>query len=100
MGFKSLKEVDRLTIPEYNLLMKAVELKNVDLDYRLHKQAFLNLSVRAERKAGKGKTKLVYTKFSKFFDYKKELDKVMRKKKSDSRFAGIGKVLKKGGNHV
>lgn len=100
MGFKSFSEVDRLTIPEYNLLMKAVELKQVDTDYRLHKQAFLNLSVKAQRKAGKGKTKPVYTKFSKFFDYKKELDKVLRKKESDSRFTGIGKVLKKGGKHV
>ena len=37
--------------------MKAVELKQVDLAYQLHAQAFLNFSVQAERKVGKNKTK-------------------------------------------
>lgn len=100
MGFKSFSEVDRLTIPEYNLLMKSVELKQIDEEYRLHKQAFLNLAAQAQKKAGKGKTKPVYTSFSKFFDYKKEVNKVMKKKKEDRRFAGIGKLLKKGEKHV
>ena len=49
--------MDRLTIPEYNLLMKSVELKHVDEEYRLHKQAFLNLAAQAQKKAGKEKNK-------------------------------------------
>lgn len=90
--------MDRLTIPEYNLLMKAVQAKEVDKDYRNHLQAFLNLSVKAERKAGKNKTKPVFSTFEKFFNYDREIGKIIHPdKKQKSRFDGIGKFLKKGG---
>ncbi len=75
--------------------MEAVRLKQVDLDYRNHLQAFLNFSVKAEKKAGKNKSKPVYSKFKKFYDYEKEVEKVSKKNKK-SRFSGIGKFLKKG----
>lgn len=94
LDYKSFAEVDRLTIPEYELLMQAVRLKQVDMDYRVHQQAFLNFAVKAEKKSGK-KSKPVYTKFKKFYDYEAEIKKVKRKKEK-SRFAGIGKLLNKG----
>lgn len=94
LDYKSFAEVDRLTIPEYELLMQAVRLKWVDMDYRIHQQAFLNFAVKAEKKSGK-KSKPVYTKFKKFYDYEAEIKKVKRKKEK-SRFAGIGKLLNKG----
>ena len=59
--------------------MEAVRLKQVDLDYRNHLQAFLNFAVKAEKKAGKNKTKPVYTSFKKFYDYEKEIDKAKGK---------------------
>lgn len=86
-----------MTIPEYNLLMEAVRLKQVDMDYRNHLQAFLNFAVKAEKKAGKGKSKPVYSKFKRFYDYEAEVEKVRNKGKEKSRFSGIGKFLKKGG---
>lgn len=95
LGFKSFAEVDRLTIPEYTLLMEAERLKQVDMDYRNHLQAFLNFAVKAEKKSGK-KTKPVYTKFEKFYNYEKELEKAQNKGNVKSRFSGIGKFLKKG----
>ena len=94
LDYKSFAEVDRLTIPEYELLMQAVRLKQVDMDYRVHQQAFLNFAVKAEKKSGK-KSKPVYTKFKKFYDYEAEIKKATRKK-AKSRFAGIGKLLNKG----
>lgn len=94
-NFNSFLEVDRLTIAEYKLLMEAAELKQVDADYRNHLQAFLNFAVKAEKKAGKNKSKPVYRKFKHFYDYEEELQKVKKKDKK-SRFAGIGKFLKKG----
>ena len=97
MDFKSFDEVDRLTLPEYELLMKAAKLKQIDMDYRNHLQAFLNFAVRAEKKSGKNKSKPVYGKFKKFYDYEKELEKATNNRKEKSRFAGIGKLLKKGG---
>lgn len=95
MDYKSFAEVDRLTIPEYELLMQAVRLKQVDMDYRNHLQAFLNFAVKAEKKSGK-KSKPVFTKFIRFYDYEKELAKVTNKGSEKSRFAGIGRLLKKG----
>ena len=85
-----------MTIPEYNLLMDAVSLKRIDQDYRNHLQAYLNFAVKAEKKSGKGKTKPVYAKFKKFYDYEAELAKATKKGNEKSRFSGIGKLLKKG----
>lgn len=75
--------------------MEALELRMLDESLHEHRQAFLNFAVQAEKKAGKGKTKPVYRKFQQFFDYDKELRNLRskKKKKGDSRFAGIGKLL-------
>lgn len=97
MDFKSFAEVDRLTIAEYELLMEAERYKQVDRDYRQHLQAYLNFAVKAEKKAGKGKSKPVYGKFKKFYDYEKELAKVKSNGKEEKgRFSGLGKFFKKG----
>ena len=94
LDFKSYAEVDNMTIPEYEQLMEAVRLKQIDADYRNHLQAYLNFVVKAEKKAGK-KSVPVYRRFEQFYDYKKEVEKVT-KPKQQSRFSGIGALLKKG----
>ena len=95
LDYKSFDEVDRLTIPEYKLLMEGVRLKQVDMDYRCHLQAFLNFAVKAEKKTGKGKSRPVYSNFKKFYNYEKELEKVQKKRnEDDSRFARLSKFLK------
>ena len=77
--------------------MEAVKLKQIDIDYRNHLQAFLNFAVKAEKKSGKYKSKPVYTKFKQFYDYEREIEKAKEKENNDkSRFSGIGKFLKKG----
>lgn len=99
LGFKSFEEVDRLTLPEYELLMEANRLKQVDIDYRNHLQAYLNFAVQAKNKAGKNKEKPVYSTFRKFFDYEKEIEKAKENKKKKSRFSNLSKFIKeqKGG---
>ena len=77
--------------------MKAAKLKQVDMDYRNHLQAFLNFAVKAEKKSGKNKSKPVYSRFNKFYDYEKAIEKAKNPGKEKSRFSGIGKLLKKGG---
>ena len=77
------------------MLIQGVRLREVDKDYRNHLQAFLNFAVRAEKKAGKGKTKPVYSNFKRFYDYERELDKAQKSGKK-SRFSGVGELLKKG----
>lgn len=76
--------------------MEAARLKETDKDYRNHLQAWLNFTVKAEKKAGKGKTKPVYTKFKQFYDYEKHLGKAKNDDNKKSRFSGIGELLKKG----
>lgn len=97
LGFTSFDQVDQLTIAQYEIMMDALDLRMLDQDLHEHRQAFLNLAVQAQKKAGKGKTRPVYRKFRQFFDYDTELAKIKnRKKKKKSRFSGIGKLLKKG----
>lgn len=96
LDFKSFEEVDRLTIPEYTLLMEAQQYKQVDNDYRQHLQAYLNFAVKAEKKAGKNKTKPVYNRFKKFYDYEKAINDIKNKRKIESKFTGLSKFLKKG----
>ena len=80
LDFKNLEQVNNITPYEYRLLMKSKELQIVDKQYEIHLQAYLNMTARARRRAGK-KLKPVYTKFDKFFDYQKQLDRVMGIKK-------------------
>lgn len=91
LDFKSLEQVDNITPYEYRLLMKSKELQIVDKQYEIHLQAYLNMSAQARRRAGK-KMKPVYTKFDKFFDYQKELDRVMGIKKK-SKFDGLAQFI-------
>ena len=89
---KSFAEVNQLTIPEYNLLMKAATLKEVDKDYRNHLQAFLNVKAQAKKKAGKNKLKPVYNTFRKFYDYENAVKRVLRGSK-ESKFSALSKYI-------
>lgn len=82
---------------EYTLLMKAVELQGVDREYRIHRQAYENMRVKAQKKTGKRTRKPVYSTFKKFFDYEKVLNAVFGKK-IDSKFSGLEKHLKEENN--
>ena len=82
-----------MTLPEYELLMQAARLKEVDKDYRNHLQAFLNYAVRAQKKTGKYKASPVFSKFKKFYNYDDEIKKAKKAKGEKSRFSGIGKLL-------
>ena len=91
-GFQFFEQIDQLTMDQYEIMIKALDLRLVDENYRAHRQAFLNYAVRAEKKAGKHKTKPVYSRFEKFYDYEAEIAKT-EGKKPDSRFAGINPEL-------
>jgi hypothetical protein len=95
LDFKSFAEVDRLTLPEYELLIKAAKLKQIDLDYRNHLQAYLNFSVKAEKKKGKNKTEPVFKKFKQFYNYKNELKNAFIENDTNSRLDGFSAFLKK-----
>lgn len=92
LGFKNLDQVDNITPYEYRLLMKSKELEMVDEEYKIHLQAYLNMSAQAKKIAGK-KVKPVYTTFNKFYNYQKSLDRVMGIKKK-SKFDGLAQFIK------
>lgn len=92
LGFKNLDRVDNITPYEYRLLMKSKELEMVDEEYKIHLQAYLNMSAQAKKRAGK-KVKPVYTTFNKFYNYQKSLDRVMGIKKK-SKFDGLAQFIK------
>lgn len=73
---------------EYELMMEALELRMLDESLHEHRQAFLNFAVKAEKKAGKGKTKPVYRRFRQFFDFDRELRKIKNRRKR-SRYVGV-----------
>jgi len=73
----TLLEIERMTLYEYNLRFKSVNLRKVDEDYKIHWSAWCNWNVQAKKQQGKNKVTPVYTNFKKFFDYAKELKKVM-----------------------
>ena len=93
LGFKNLNQVDNITPYEYRLLMKSKELEMVDEEYRIHLQAYLNMSAQAKKRAGK-KVKPVYTTFNKFYNYQKSLDRVMGVKRK-SKFDELAKFINK-----
>lgn len=94
-----------MTFYEYDLRMRAFELQAIDEEYRIHRQAWANREVKAEKKSGKNKKKPVYTKFKDFFDYEK-MENLVRNKKNGNkkpmpdRFKGVIRYMermKKGG---
>lgn len=91
LGFKSFEEVDRLTIPEWKLLRKAIELKQEEKDYRNHLQAFLNFKAKARKKSGRP----VFTIFKKFYDHEANLREIMKEENKTDRFARVKQLLKR-----
>ena len=83
----NIEQIDRLTIPDYELLMKATQLKEIDRLRDSHALAWLTVSAGATKKDGKP----VYKKFKDFFDYDAELKKLEPK---PDRFSRLSKHLK------
>lgn len=82
-----------MTPREYQLLMKAYNLRTVDRKYWIHMAAYQNFRATGMKPAGKKKQVPIYKTFKSFFDYESELKSAAKKKKK-SIFDGISKVIK------
>ncbi len=71
------KEIDSMTLYEYELRMKAHRLMEVDEEYKLHRLAWANYNVQATERKGKDKIVPVYKTFQQFYDYEKRIDSVL-----------------------
>lgn len=74
-GFRSLEEVDRLTIKEYQMLCEAEKYKQLDKQKDIALGAWLSFVATAKKKVGKN-LKPVYPTFESFFDYSKQLKRM------------------------
>ena len=74
-GFKSFDEIDRLTIPQVELMKKALTLRQVDEQNNLHMLAFLTNAAGSVKQAG-NKQVPMYQTYKSFFDYEAELYKI------------------------
>ncbi|MEI5991235.1 hypothetical protein A5881_002768 [Enterococcus termitis] len=66
-----------MTIPEYELRIKAHQLKRLDRHYDIHLQAWATVMAGQTKKG-----KPVYRTFEKFFNYQKAEDKILGKQYS------------------
>jgi len=86
----SFTEINRMTMYEYCVRMKAYRLQQVDCEYMLHLLAWQSWDVQAMKKQGRKRVP-VYKKFSQFFDYDEKVEEAMIGKQVNRR--GIGKRL-------
>jgi len=82
------------TLFEYEAKMHAFELRKVDKEHDMHKQAWLNEVVSQTKKQGKKQVPM-YKSFKDFYDYEKRLKEVSRNddnnKQEIQRLANIAK---------
>lgn len=67
-----MREIERMTIWEYELRMTAYALRKLDSERDIHLQAWVNRQVKAEKNIGtakKPKMVPIFTNFKEFFDY-------------------------------
>nr|DAO26315.1 MAG TPA: hypothetical protein [Caudoviricetes sp.] len=64
-------EINILTLNQYNLLMKGAQLKLLDEEHLIYKQAWLNRVVKTTEMRNR-KEVYAYGNFKEFFDYEKE----------------------------
>ena len=76
--------MDDLLLSEYQLLMKAHALKQVDKEYEMHLQAWLNQRAKDTKPKGK-KTVPVFRKFDEFFNYKEREQQILGTDKKEER---------------
>lgn len=86
---RGFDEVDRLTMAEYRLHVKAIAEKREEKERDLHLVAWLSVAARATKKNGS----LVYDKFEKFYKENKEV------KISESKISRIRKYYEESKNN-
>lgn len=73
LGMDDFLAINRMTIPEFELRMKAAELKQLDRIHELHILAWAINQARATKKNGRP----VFRTFRSFFDFEKQEKKIL-----------------------
>lgn len=89
LGYSSIRDFEKLTIPEYELLMEGVAYRKVDMEYWANRVAWLTMVAKSTKKSGK-KVVMVYKKFRQLFNIDAAVRELESKIKSRN---GKGKTL-------
>lgn len=81
-----------MTIPEYELRLKAYRLKRLDEQELIYQQAWVNWQVQATKQQGK-KQVSVYPTFRKFFDKKKFENEILGLDSPDAKLKKDNKLI-------
>lgn len=96
-GITNIDDIDKMTLTEYKMRIKAHKYKMVDDEYLVHKQAWAGQQVKATKQVGK-KQKPYFEKFGDFFN-REEMEEQLFGVKQDKvpekfkRLALIGKQM-------
>lgn len=75
----SVKDIEQMTVYEFNVRMLSFRLSELDRQQELHMQAWLSQQVQATTGTGK-RTKPMYQTFKEFFDYEEQLKIILNEK--------------------
>ena len=91
-GMTDFTEINRMTLSEYRIRGTAYRLKQLDSEYMIAREAWLNRQIMATKKKGKNRQEYVYKTFKSFFDYEKAEQTILDgSEDSESGFSEIGK---------
>ncbi|WP_206193300.1 MULTISPECIES: hypothetical protein [Virgibacillus] len=82
-----------LTLGEYALRIRAFRLQQVDKEYKMYKQAWINHQVTLTKEQGK-KQVPIYKRFKDFFDYEKHLKEVTKPKRVSDKMKRLAAIAK------
>lgn len=83
MGFTSADQVDRLTLPEFEMLKEGALLREADREYYVYLSSYTAMQARAKKQVGKSKYDYVYKTFKKFYDRDERIEEITKGKKKE-----------------
>ncbi len=94
LNMKDFTEINSMTLYEYNMRMKAFQLRQVDRELEIHQQAWANWNVKAMKTQGKKRVP-VFGSFKQFFDYDSRIKEILGHSEVDRRNHRITEILRK-----
>ena len=95
----TVEEFEKLDLPDFFLLMDAMEYRENDKSFWVHFLAWQNMRARGTKKSGKN-WKTAFPRFKSFYNAdvaKKNIEKSRKKEKGGGMFDGLGEYLRKKG---
>lgn len=89
------REIDSMTLYEYDLRMKAHRLQEIDWEYKIHLQAWANCTAKQKKMQGRDKIVPVFTSFKQFYDYDRRIEEVLATDKIQAQEERLKRIAKR-----